>query len=272
MRINYLLIILIVLFLPLFVLAQEKVIEFNLEIETKTLKEQLQPIELKTDNSVISLGLTSHHLPTALPLIKEFYQTIYLKNNQLKTFVIIGPDHLEKCKNLISLPKSAIKTNLGISRLDEKLIKEFTKINREEDCFTNEHSIGVQAAIIKYLFPKAKIVPILVSGSISEAEINNLVKLLNKYKKQLVIIGSVDFSHYLTYEAAQKIDQTSKLMLQKLNRNFTLKQVDSPATVKILIDLARLNNYKTRVVAQANSADFTKNKTDTTGYISAIFK
>jgi AmmeMemoRadiSam system protein B len=62
---------------------------------------------------------------------------------------------------------------------------------------SREHSIEVQVPFIKYLFPDAKIVPIMVSPGSRAVDLGTRIgTLLADYAREVFVVGSTDLTHY----------------------------------------------------------------------------
>lgn len=238
--------------------------------------------ELSRENStslakqMAQVGVTSHHLPTALPLIADFYRALKVSEGPRDVFVILGPDHREGCRSLVSLTDKKYLTPFGELAIDEKLISKITNYGGgviNEQCFDQEHAIGVQTIFIKYFFPEAKIVPILFSSAVRDSDIDKLLEVLLAAKDKITIVASVDFSHHHIYSEAQRIDEISQQMISRGEWSFfDLEHVDSPMALKIAMRLAgQWQMPNTLILERANSFEFNKNPQDTTGYLTAIF-
>jgi AmmeMemoRadiSam system protein B len=225
------------------------------------------------NNQSVKMGIISHHLPTALPLIAEFYKNLAATNKKQKLFIIIGPDHFEKCRTKMSTTNLAYTTAFGQINIDSAGVEQLNNLGVKADnaCFEGEHSIYVQAIFIKYFFPEALILPITLSSATKAGQIDKLVNFL-KNQKTAVIIGSFDFSHYQNVELARKLDSESVVAIKKAEYNFfDLKHVDSPPGIKVILKLAKTKKLSPVIINQKNSFDYTGRGDNTTGYISAMF-
>lgn len=223
----------------------------------------------------LSMAITSHHLPAALPLISGLYRAIAHNSGSRKVFVVIGPDHFEKCSGNIATAIQDFRTPFGILEPDEKLVKELEKNGFSDDdaCIASDHTVRVQAAMLKYYFPDAKIVPLLVSAFVKQDEMDKLFRVLSAKKDSIFILGSIDFSHHNSPSMARKIDNFTAAKIRKLDPSgLTLKNADSPATLGLLLKIARASGKKADIIDQKNSYDFTGNNKNTTGYLSVIFR
>ncbi len=221
-----------------------------------------------------SVGIVSHHLPTASPLIDNFYFQLKKNRPNIKTFVVIGPDHSERCRHKFGVSDADITTMYGSIAADKKLVKriEVAGAKIENHCFEGEHAIGVQANYIRKFFPQAKIAPILLSFAAKQSDFSGLVNELEKNRADIFVLASVDFTHYMDVQQAEAIDAISLKMINGLEGgSFSLKQIDSPATIKAVLCLARRLRLQAEVVEHKNSFDYNGAYKNTTSYFSVFF-
>lgn len=228
------------------------------------------------NNSNVQVGITSHHLPTAFTLIANFYRELLNSSGDKKTFIILGPDHFEKCQNYVSTTDVGYLTPFDKLEIDQEISQRLLDLHLaslDNNCFEGEHSIGVQTIFIKYLFPNAKIVPIIFSSSTTDKSISEIANFLSQLGSSVTVITSIDFSHHYEYNQAMLIDSISEDKIKNLNESFfDLEHVDSPAALKIAIILAKkLYSSRPIIIDKANSYDFTGEKDNTTGYFNVIF-
>lgn len=233
----------------------------------------------KQEFAMNKIGVTSHHLPVAGEFIGDFYSE-FLKgyNSDLdNVFVVIGPDHPEKCSELITTGVVKYKTNFGVLESDEKMVKELAKsdyINNEPSCLEDEHSIGVQADYIKYIDDEARIVPIILSSSTSKEQILKLARVLDRFYDQVYFVVSVDFNHYRDVQTAGSYDLvTIKAIEEMMVDDLQIDHVDSPPSLRLGVELAKNGGYETPdIFGYANSYDFTGQYSNTTSYLNVIFR
>lgn len=220
------------------------------------------------------IGITSHHLPTAAPLIDDFFRRLKKTRPQIKTFVIIGPDHFEKCRNKSVLTGETLNTSFGKITINKKLASELVKsgVREEKSCFNGEHAIGVEANYIKKFFPQAQAVPILLSFSAKSRNFNEISKVLIRNRNDIFILQSTDFAHYVDADQASSIDAMSRKMILDLKGDsFSLKQIDSPASIKLVLGLVKSLRLKPKIIGHKNSFYFDGNFANTTSYFSVFF-
>lgn len=230
-------------------------------------------VKAKNFSAEIKMGITSHHLPTAIAFIAEFYKTLFKNKSNRDLFVIVGPDHFEKCGSRISITDLPYETAFGEASIDNGIIKELSNngVAIDNKCFQGEHSIGVEAVFIKYLFPNAKIVPIILSSGAKNDDLIKAAEVLKKHRNATVI-ESTDFSHYRTADIAARLDAESERMIKDLTvDNINLEHIDSPPSIKLIMMLANWHSLKPEIFGHANSYEFTGQSKNTTSYINAVF-
>lgn len=113
-------------------------------------------------------------------------------------YVIIGTSHSGAKGAAVTLQD--FSTPLGIVETD----KDFAKMLIEkgivkDDLYPHvrEHSVEVQLPFLQYIYPDAKIVPI-VAGPATDFErfAKHFVEAVDNYGKKVVVIASSDFTHY----------------------------------------------------------------------------
>lgn len=144
-----------------------------------------------------------------------------LKNPDV--FVVLGTSHAYSPYTFI-LTEKDFETPFGILKNEKDVVKEIEK-NLGKDMFEdeilhkNEHSIEFQAVFIKYIFPSAKIVPILCSASrLSSGQVWLFDELAQKLGEALfsalkgtrfVLISASDLAHIGVRFGDAPVDQYS---------------------------------------------------------------
>lgn len=133
------------------------------------------------------------------------------------TFVLIGPSHrgYRTCMSQISW-----ETPLGIVDNDLELA-EHLDIETDEVSHSDEHSLEVQVPFIKYRFPRARILPVLMGdqdyGS-ADLLAGKLAGAVTKSGRDDVrFVASSDFSHYVPAAQARAGDHYAIEALQELD-------------------------------------------------------
>jgi AmmeMemoRadiSam system protein B/AmmeMemoRadiSam system protein A len=145
-----------------------------------------------------------------------------IKDQAIDTFIIIGPYHKEAFSGVSIWTEGSWQTPLGKIAIESSLAKAIQKkngaFNYTAEIHNSEHSLEVQIPFIQYFFPKATIVPILISDiQYSEVLADALYNEIITIKKSIAIIISTDMSHYHNQNEANQIDQKTIQILEKNN-------------------------------------------------------
>jgi AmmeMemoRadiSam system protein B len=123
------------------------------------------------------------------------------------TFVIIGPSHRGYCTCISAIPW---ETPLGIVENDPELAS-MLGIETDEVSHRDEHSLEVQVPFIKFRFPRARILPILMGDQDYQSAgmlAGMVVSAVRKSgRDDIRFVASSDFSHYVPAEAARTSDR-----------------------------------------------------------------
>jgi poly-gamma-glutamate synthesis protein (capsule biosynthesis protein) len=217
-------------------------------------------------------GVVSHHIPTTIPRLVEFYSR--LKQTQsVKNFIVIGPDHTDAGKAPITVSNAHFFTAYGevkpIDGLAAKL-QEAKLANIEESPFDPEHSVGSQILIISKIFPGAKVTPIILRSDTTKDHAEALGKMLASFlDDETVLIASVDFSHYLPTDQAVPIDQISGEIIRNLDLEaIPLVKADSGKSMEVFMQaMSEKKAFNTDDFAILNTNDLMQNSDYTTGYV-----
>ena len=117
------------------------------------------------------------------------------------TFVLFGTSHRRLRRSAALFAEGAWETPLGLahvdSRLAERVLGGTSLIEEDPYPHEDEHSIEVQVPFVQYLFPRAKILPILVEPSSWAVEIGQAVaRTVQISAASVVYVGSTDLTHY----------------------------------------------------------------------------
>lgn len=229
----------------------------------------------KNFNKRVYGGIVSHHL-LAAPEIAKFFKNI--SHQKVSTVVVIGPNHYERASDIL-ISQYSYKTPWGVLETDHKNIKKILNSNlakNREKPFKNEHSISALAGFVKYSFPEAKFIPIILGKKAPASKLNLLSEKLKKIlPEDSLVLASVDFSHHLHKTAAIFHDRKSIATIAGFDlRNIRNLEIDSPASIYTLLKYSKQKNTQEIDYKNVNSAELVKNDglEDVTSYLFAYFK
>lgn len=225
----------------------------------------------------IYLIIVPHHL-----LASEYIaQLVKMSSGRnIKTVVILGPNHENIGSDVVAAAKARWNTPFGFVNIQDELVDNFVAdlgLELNYQAFINEHSVGAIIPFVKYYLPEAKILPIIFS---SYAGINEAEKisqwLADNLSEETLIIVSTDFSHYLTKQQADQNDEVTRQLILEgdIEKIAVLDNdyIDSPISLATALMYAEKNNLQTEIVGNSNSFDLSVIKPmQTTSYFAITF-
>lgn len=118
------------------------------------------------------------------------------------TVVLVSADHRWGAPLAALYGSGAWLTPLGEAPIDEELAEVVLRegqglVEDAPHAHSGEHSAEVQVPFIQYLFPQARILPILVSPTDRAVQVGEaLARAVQQAKKSVVVVGTTDLTHY----------------------------------------------------------------------------
>jgi Predicted dioxygenase len=234
--------------------------------------------EQNTGSKLIG-GIVTHHL-LADSLIAPFFSAITTEKPEL--VFIVGPNHKRLGQEKINTGSWDWQTPFGVLEADHDVVKSLVEnLNAGEnfELMEEEHSISSLVPYVKYYLPDARIVPILLHGNYGMKASVELAKVLRKIAgdRSWIVVGSIDFSHYLTPEAAGKMDDVTLEAIRegdmKAISDMGNDNLDSPPTLITLLSVMKdEGNYEMKVTGHSNSSKIAGIYSEsTTSYFTMLF-
>jgi AmmeMemoRadiSam system protein B len=199
-------------------------------------------------------------------------------------FIIIGPNHWGIGRSVATMTDCIWETPLGNVEVDSESAKEISQLsqNIESDFFshTREHSLEVQIPILQKTFSNFKILPIsLINQSKEIAKDVGLTIAKIAKKKNVMIIGSSDFTHYEPNEFAHEqdlalIEPILEMDVDKFYDVLQKRKVTAcgyGAIASTIIACKELGATKGELLKYATSGDVTGDTSSVVGYGSIVF-
>ena len=211
------------------------------------------------DEEPLKGGLVPHH-NVAHQMISDFYEIL---EKEVDLVILIGPNHSGKGPRYQAVGSSYM-THYGRvipSPLFGELLNDDDVMKADEVMLRGEHSIGIHMNFIKAFYEDTPVLTLLVHETGGIHGVDRLVKNIKNLigDKNVVVIGSVDFSHDLSLENANQKDRITKEIIRNKSykRLFTLNNdhIDSPTTAYLTIMLLKEMGYEQQdLLSESNAA------------------
>jgi len=191
------------------------------------------------------------------------------------TFVVIGPSHRGYINCVSAVPW---ETPLGVVDTDAEFVRSLD-IEVDELSHRDEHSLEVQMPFIKYRFPRARIAPVMMGQQDFASAMRLAEKITNtvrQTKRDVRIVASSDFSHYVPAEKAKAddlwaIEPLKTLDTEEFYRRIATRRVTACGygpIAAMVSACARLGAKAAKLVRYATSGDVTGDSREVVGYAS----
>lgn len=148
----------------------------------------------------------------------------------------------------------------------------------DEETLPDDHALSAIMPFIRYYLPEAKVIPILISGGLTKEDSEVLANKLSSFMtKDVIVVSSVDFSHYLTNSQAKAKDETTLQVMKEFDyRKLYLlnsDNLDSPPSIGILLMvMQKLGTRQMDLLYHSNSGEIQQdNFIQTTSYFEIAY-
>lgn len=199
-----------------------------------------------------------------------------------KRIVILTPDHFRQTDKPFATTQRGFETVEGTVVTDKQAVGQLLGAGDwiEESClFDKDHGIRAMLPFVKHYFPDAVIVPVAVSIRASRADWDRMADALAPLvDRDVLIVESTDFSHYLPQHESRRFDQQTLNVLASgsLDAIAALDQplhADSVGALYIQTKLQKaIFSAAPLVIANENSQQYFKDYVaETTSYQVILF-
>jgi len=210
----------------------------------------------------------------------HFFELIRLSGKVFDTVVILNPDHHGYSPEFATSPHDEWGTPLGTLSIDTEMAEYFPK---SEIAHQNEHSAEVMLPFIQTIFSeKVKIFPISI-GAPTPKKAKELAQCIynaaNETNRKIIIIASSDFSHYVTPENGNLLDNLVLEKITNLDSDEVYKTIKKfgitvcgYGPIMTLIEYSLICSKKTKVdIAARGNSGKNSNSNSVVDYITIIF-
>ncbi len=209
--------------------------------------------------------IVPHHLVAA----REIASLVSVVPEPSRVY-LISPDHFSRGRSAFTSTDRGFLSFAGSTPNDPEQIRQLetalpASLRNDATLIEKEHGVTGLIPYMKHAWPNAAVIPVTVRLDTKDADrvalANVLVKLL-KEDPRAIIVGSVDFSHYLPAEVADFHDELAEDVIRSLSfEQADRVEIDSPGALSVILNVARsLGLGNVTVHAHTNSLRLLKAK------------
>jgi AmmeMemoRadiSam system protein B len=242
----------------------------------------LKAIELERPKQKPQASLTGitvpHHLLAADLMARGFWRA---STSGADRVILLSPDHFHHARHAFATTPRTFQTVFGMVEPDYPAISSLLaqpELFEESNLFQGEHGIAALLPFVAHFFPKARIVPIVISPNAAKADWEQAIsRLLPLVTSRTLVVQSTDFSHYLPSWIAQQRDQETLNVLSANSADQVALLVpsdhlDSRGAQYIQMRLQSILGAKAPIViANRNASEYTHVYSNSTSYIVQLF-
>jgi AmmeMemoRadiSam system protein B len=190
------------------------------------------------------------------------------------TIIVIGPSHHNYTTCVSAIPW---ETPLGIIDTDAEFIQSLGIGINEAVHQKEENSIELQMPFIKYRFPRARIAPVMMGQQDYSSAIRLSEKIgeaIKRTKRDVRIVASSDFSHYVPEQKAKSDDLYAIEPLLNLDTKEFYRRIEERKVtacgygpIAAMVTTCQNLGAKTaQLIRYATSGDMTGDRREVVGY------
>ncbi|MDF1618338.1 AmmeMemoRadiSam system protein B [Petrocella sp. FN5] len=242
---------------------EEEIVNYDIDARVFIDKKQIGKYDTEYLEPIYG-GLVPHH-NVAHSMISDFYKTL---KKDVELIILIGPNHGGKGPRY-QVVGSSYMTHYGLvipSPLYGELLNHRDVMKADDVMLRGEHSVGIHMNYIRANYEDTPVLTLLVHETGGIHGVDSLGKHIRDFigDRNVVVIGSVDFSHDLSLELAKQKDQITKEIIRNKSykRLFTLNNdyIDSPTTAYLTIMLLKELGFDHQLLLNEGNAALILNR------------
>jgi AmmeMemoRadiSam system protein B len=200
------------------------------------------------------------------------YARLFSVQETIRRVVLLGPVHRVPVRGLALPDVDAFATPLGSIEIDQCAVAAIAALPQvvvSRAAHTAEHSLEVQLPFLQAVLQDFKLLPLAV-GDATARQVAEVLEALWGGPETLIVI-STDLSHFLSYGAAQTVDQQTVQSILALDGRLTHQQACGATPLNGLLLAARQHQLQAQLLGLCNSGDSAGDKNRVVGYAALAF-
>lgn len=184
------------------------------------------------------------------------FQALAAAGETLRRVIVLGPAHRVHVRGLALPGADAFVTPLGEVPVDAgaaDAVSRLPQVTVYPEAHAPEHSLEVELPFLQVLFPGVQVLPLVVGDADGE-EVAEVLEHVWGGPETAIVISS-DLSHFLTYEAARRVDLDTSDEILALHGPLHPRQACGARPINGLLVAARRRGLIPKVLDLRSSGD-----------------
>lgn len=199
------------------------------------------PLPVTINPPVIRGGVVPHHLVAERELARYFQN---LSSANYTRVILVGPNHNNSGSSFALTTNYSWATPYGLVHPEQ-----LPELPIDNEVMRSDHALEVLMPYLILYLPHARVIPVLLKATSTQAELLSLVGELKPFiTPNTLVLASTDFSHYLSVTEAGRRDQTTISILKTRDYPALLRltdtNLDSPPSVFVVLSLLKDSNFE----------------------------
>jgi AmmeMemoRadiSam system protein B len=208
------------------------------------------------------------------PVAASAYRQLLSQSDTVTRVILIGPAHYESFAGVAMPSAEAFATPLGLVPVDRaslEILKKIPCVSVRDDAHAPEHSLEVHLPFLQMVLRQFAVVPLL-TGEVAVDQLSRVLDELWGGDETRFVVSS-DLSHYLDWETAHHVDQSTARAIESLD-SARVGELQACGCIPIggLLQAAGRHHLCGRTLDLRNSGDTAGPRGKVVGYGSFAFQ
>jgi len=201
------------------------------------------------------------------PVAASAYRLLEPLRASIRRVALFGPAHRVYLEGMAIPASESFSTPLGTVPLDAAAIQQISGLPGvcvSDPAHAQEHSLEVQLPFLQMTLDAFQLVPIVV-GQCDSDQVARVIDTLWGGPETLIVISS-DLSHYLPYEDARRVDQSTGKRIHDKASTLSGEEACGAHAVNGLMRAQHCKDLDVETIDLRNSGDTAGDKSRVVGY------
>ena len=201
------------------------------------------------------------------PVAAAAYRLLEPLRDTIRRVALFGPAHRVYLNGMAIPASESFRTPLGTVPLDAAAIQQISGlpgVSVSDLAHAQEHSLEVQLPFLQMTLDNFLLVPVVV-GQCDSDQVARVIDTLWGGPETLIVISS-DLSHYLRYEDARRMDQSTGKRIHEKVSTLTGEEACGAHAVNGLMRAQHCKDLDVETIDLRNSGDTAGDKSRVVGY------